>query len=48
MGKQRWLRSALFAAMLTFILMSMNACNTTKGAGKDIEKTGEKLQDAAD
>ena len=24
------------------------ACNTFEGAGKDVERTGEKMQDAAD
>ena len=32
--------SALWAALGT-------GCNTTKGVGKDIEKAGNKLQDAA-
>ena len=32
--------AALFAAIGT-------GCNTMKGAGKDIEKAGDKIQDAA-
>ncbi|MDP1662967.1 MAG: entericidin A/B family lipoprotein [Phycisphaerales bacterium] len=27
---------------------ALAACNTVEGAGKDIERGGEKLQDAAD
>ena len=35
---------------VTLILMSaamlfVNGCNTWRGAGKDVEKTGEKMQD---
>jgi predicted small secreted protein len=26
-------------------LVSLNGCNTWKGAGKDIERTGEAMQD---
>lgn len=31
-----------------FVTMSVTACETTKGAGKDIEKAGDKIQDVAD
>ena len=27
--------------------VSVAACNTVAGAGKDVERTGEKIQDAA-
>lgn len=30
------------------LIASLAACNTMEGAGKDIEKGGEKIQDAAD
>lgn len=30
------------------LLVSLAACNMMEGAGKDIEKGGEKIQDAAD
>jgi entericidin A len=33
---------ALFAATM------LGGCNTIEGAGKDIEKAGEEVQDAAD
>lgn len=28
--------------------ISLSACNTMKGVGKDVERGGEKVQDAAD
>ena len=28
-------------------LFSLAACNTVAGAGKDVERTGEKIQDAS-
>lgn len=37
----------LLIAML-FIAMTTTACNTVKGAGKDIERGGEEIQEAAD
>ncbi|HEY7163221.1 MAG TPA: entericidin A/B family lipoprotein [Candidatus Binatia bacterium] len=41
------MRVILFAA-LAATLLSMNiACNTVRGAGQDIERAGEKTQDAA-
>ena len=39
------------ATLLLMVLGSMMfiaACNTVEGAGKDIEKGGEAIQDAAD
>ncbi len=41
------LRSVMvFAA--AFITLNVTACNTMEGAGKDAERAGEKIQDAAD
>jgi predicted small secreted protein len=38
----------IFAAlMLTLLGMNM-ACNTVHGVGQDVERAGEKTQDAAD
>ncbi|MCB1651671.1 MAG: entericidin A/B family lipoprotein [Alphaproteobacteria bacterium] len=31
---------------LCVLALGLNACNTIEGAGKDIEKAGEKIQDA--
>lgn len=41
----RLLLAAAFALSLTVGLI---ACNTTRGAGEDIEAAGEGIQDAAD
>jgi predicted small secreted protein len=43
-------RKALVALILVGVLGSMgalSACNTVSGAGKDIERGGEKIQDAS-
>ncbi|WP_407704985.1 entericidin A/B family lipoprotein [Thalassotalea hakodatensis] len=34
--------------MLTIFAISVSACATIEGAGKDIESAGEAVQDAAD
>lgn len=36
----------LFA--LALAVLALSACNTLQGAGKDIERAGEEIQDAAD
>ncbi|KAF0811655.1 hypothetical protein IGB42_03813 [Andreprevotia sp. IGB-42] len=36
------------ALAMLLIASSLAACNTVKGAGQDIQKGGEKLEDAAD
>jgi len=41
-------RRLLAGAVLTVALGALSACNTTEGAGKDIEAAGEAIQDAAD
>lgn len=41
----KWLCMAI--AILT-IAISAIGCNTLEGAGKDLEKAGENIQDAAD
>jgi len=40
----------LIAVMLLamFSVGTMTACNTVKGAGQDVQKAGEKVEDAAD
>jgi predicted small secreted protein len=35
-------------AMLGVVGLGLSACNTLEGAGRDIENTGEAVQDAAD
>jgi len=42
------IRAMILIALMSMMVISTTACNTTKGAGKDIERGGEKLQDAAD
>lgn len=38
--------AAMMAAMA--MVMGLAACNTVKGVGKDVEKAGEGVQNAAD
>jgi entericidin B len=40
-------RTVLFSLVLSAGAISMTACNTMEGAGKDTEKAGEKVQDVA-
>ena len=35
-------------AGLVALSVVLSGCNTTKGVGQDVEKAGEKIQDAAD
>ena len=42
--RTRYLLRALVAALSLFAL---SACNTIHGAGKDIERAGEEIQDVA-
>jgi predicted small secreted protein len=37
----------LLLATLSFASISLNACNTVQGAGKDVEKAGVKVQEEA-
>lgn len=41
-------RRALAAVLLALFSVTIVACATIEGAGKDIETAGEKIQDAAD
>ena len=34
-------------ALLAILALPLGACNTMEGAGKDIEKAGDKLEDTA-
>ena len=38
----------LIAMIVGASLLLLGACNTMEGAGKDIKKGGEKLEDSAD
>ena len=42
------MRPIIFA-ILTLLSLSLNvACNTVRGVGQDVERAGEKTQDAAE
>jgi predicted small secreted protein len=41
-------RNAMLALLLLGAALILPACNTTRGAGKDIEKAGEGLQRSAE
>jgi len=47
-GKIMRLKNILWALYLTCSLTGSIACNTVHGMGQDIERGGEKTQDAAD
>lgn len=38
---------ALLLAALVFSSLSLTACNTIQGAGRDVERAGQKVQDEA-
>ena len=42
------MKKLLLVLLMAGFVGSMVACNTVHGAGRDIERGGEKMQDAAD
>ena len=43
------MRQIIFGALLMLVLVGTNvACNTIHGMGQDVERAGEKTQDASD
>jgi predicted small secreted protein len=42
------MRSFIFTALMLMLLGTNVACNTVHGFGEDVERAGEKTQDAAD
>jgi len=42
------IKNMICFGLLLAVLFLFSGCNTVKGAGKDIERGGEKIQDAAD
>jgi predicted small secreted protein len=42
------MRPLIFAILLLVLLSTNAACNTVHGFGQDVERAGEKTQDAAD
>ena len=47
MSASKIIRTVLFGLIITSGLLTLTACNTVEGAGKDTEKLGQKTQDAA-
>lgn len=41
------MRKLLGAVLLASFTLGLVGCNTVKGAGKDVERAGEKIQDAS-
>ena len=41
------MRSIILATIMLFLLGTNVACNTVHGFGEDVERAGEKTQDAA-
>jgi predicted small secreted protein len=43
------MRRMIFATLMMWVILGTNvACNTIHGFGQDVERAGEKTQDAAD
>lgn len=43
----KYLKPLLLGMLALVIAGAFSACNTIQGAGKDIEKAGDKIEDAA-
>ena len=41
------MRRIVGISLVCSLLVALSACNTVAGAGKDVERTGEKIQDAS-
>ena len=41
-------KRVLTLMLLSITVLAMAGCNTVRGAGKDIQKAGEAIEDAAD
>ena len=39
---------SLWGVLLVALMLGITGCNTLEGAGKDVQKVGEKIEDAAD
>ena len=42
------LRKLLALALLVGVVVSVTACNTVEGAGKDVKATGQAIENSAD
>ncbi len=38
----------IIALLLTVSCLTLGACNTMEGAGRDVQRAGEEIEDAAD
>ena len=47
MTSRTWIQRIVTLALLTVSAISLSACNTMEGAGKDVEKSGEAIKDTA-
>ena len=41
-------RTAMSLLLLSLFTLSLTACNTVAGVGKDVQEVGEEVEDAAD
>ncbi len=48
MATYKTIRSLIMVALMGMVLGSVTACNTIAGAGKDTQKAGEHIENAAD
>jgi len=42
------MRRTIFAVLMVMLVGATMACNTVRGVGQDVERAGEKTQDAAE
>jgi predicted small secreted protein len=42
------MRQIIFAILVLLLVGTTAACNTVRGVGQDVERAGEKTQDAAE
>ena len=45
-GMRDWLSQRATAVVMALFTLSLFGCNTVKGVGRDVEKVGEKIEDA--
>lgn len=45
---KKWMRYLTLGIILLTLATAITGCNTVRGIGKDIEKGGQAIQDAAD
>jgi predicted small secreted protein len=41
------MKKVFYAALVGLLAVSLTGCNTIKGVGQDVQKAGEKIEDAA-